>query len=100
MADERDFSQGEQIARPGRWMGERPALVQDWRVYMPFGYGVRSRVVKQLALNEVPLTFARVVREFDLALGKSYGEGRFWAEWKDYMVAKVGALDLQVANRR
>jgi cytochrome P450 len=79
MADGRDFSQGEQFT-PERWMGERSELIRDRRAYIPFGYGVRSCVGKQLALNEMRLTIARVVREFDVALGESYGGGRFWAE--------------------
>ena len=97
MTDERDVPQGERFI-PECWTGERLELIRDRRAYIPFGYGVQFVCRKALALNEMRLTTSRVVREFDVALGEPYDEGRLWVEWKDYMAVKIGVLELQVTN--
>jgi len=97
MTDERYFPKGEEFI-PERWT-DRPELVRDRRAYVPFGYGVHSCVGKQLALNEMRLTIAKVVRQFDISFGESYDEEKFSAEWQDYAVLKIGALYLKFVAR-
>ena len=89
MTDERYFPRPEEFI-PERWTEERYDLLLDRRAFIPFGYGVHSCVGKQLALNEMRLVLARVVKEFDVVKGESYDEEVFRKEWKDYAIAKIG----------
>jgi cytochrome P450 len=91
MTDERYFPNPEEFI-PERWTGEKPQLLLEKRAFIPFGYGVHSCVGKQLALNEMRLVLARVVRKFDVVRGESYDEERFREEWMDYAVLHIGAM--------
>ncbi|KAE9378959.1 cytochrome P450 [Stipitochalara longipes BDJ] len=91
MTDERYFTKGWDFI-PERWTGEWSEGVKERRAFIPFGYGAHSCVGKQLALNEMRLTIARVVGEFDIALGDSYDEKTWEDEWKDHAVLQVGKL--------
>ncbi|TGO42003.1 hypothetical protein BHYA_0013g00060 [Botrytis hyacinthi] len=99
MTDERYFPQGKSFI-PERWTRERPDLVRDRRAYTPFGYGVHSCVGKTLALNELRLVIARIVRTFDIQFGHSHDDVIFEREWKDYMVVEVGKLWVRFLPRR
>lgn len=99
MTDERYFPKGWEFI-PERWTGEWSEGVRERRAFIPFGYGVHSCVGKQLALNEMRLTLAMVVKEFDVMLGESYDEERWEAEWKDHAVLQIGKLWVHFVKRR
>ncbi|KAF7854777.1 hypothetical protein EAF04_010345 [Stromatinia cepivora] len=99
MKDERYFPQSKEFI-PERWTSERPELVKDRRAYIPFGYGVHSCVGKTLALQELRLVVARVIRTFDIQFGPSHDEALFESEWKDYVAAKIGNLWLRFLSRK
>ncbi|KAF5870852.1 putative benzoate 4-monooxygenase cytochrome p450 protein [Botrytis fragariae] len=99
MTDERYFPQGKSFI-PERWTRERPELVRDRRAYIPFGYGVHSCVGKTLALHELRLVIARIVRTFDIQFGHSHDDVIFEREWKDYMAVEVGNLWIRFLARR
>jgi len=99
MTDERYFPQGKEFI-PERWTNERPELLKDRRAYVPFGYGVHSCVGKTLALQELRLTIARIVRTFDIQFGSSHNEQVFESEWKDYVVVKIGTLWMRFQPRK
>lgn len=84
---------------PERWTGERPELLLERAAFIPFGYGVHSCVGRQLALNEMRLVIAKVVKDFDIELGESYDEGRFMSQWKDFIVVKIGDCWLKFVKR-
>jgi len=91
MTDERYFPNPEEFI-PERWTGEKPQLLLEKRAFIPFSYGAHSCVGKQLALNELRLVLARVVREFNVVRGESHDEEKFREEWMDYAVLKIGAM--------
>ncbi|CAD6451908.1 7a9d94ff-9170-4066-ba75-deea6008af81 [Sclerotinia trifoliorum] len=99
MKDERYFAQGKEFI-PERWTSERPELVKDRRAFIPFGYGVHSCVGKTLALQELRLVVARIVRTFDVQFGPSYDEAVFESEWKDHLAVKIGNLWLRFLPRK
>ncbi|TGO51495.1 hypothetical protein BCON_0160g00200 [Botryotinia convoluta] len=99
MTDERYFPQGKSFI-PERWTRERPELVRDRRAYIPFGYGVHSCVGKPLALHELRLVIARIVRTFDIQFGHSHDDVLFEREWKDYMAVEIGNLWVRFLPRR
>ncbi|KAF7890487.1 hypothetical protein EAF00_008802 [Botryotinia globosa] len=99
MTDERYFPQGKSFI-PERWTRESPELVRDRRAYIPFGYGVHSCVGKTLALHELRLVIAHIVRTFDIQFGHSHDDVLFEREWKDYMVVEIGNLWLRFLPRK
>jgi len=99
MTDERCFPKGWDFI-PERWTGEWSEGVKERKAFIPFGYGVHSCVGKQLALNEMRLTLAMVVREFDVVLGERYNEGTWEEEWKDRAVLQIGKLWVHFVERR
>jgi cytochrome P450 family 628 len=99
MTDARYFPRPEEFI-PERWTDERRDLMLDRRAFIPFGYGVHSCVGKQLALNEMRLVLAKVVKEFDILKGESYDEEKFKEEWMDYAVLKIGAMWVKFMSRK
>lgn len=99
MTDERYFPKGWEFI-PERWTGEWNGGVKERRAFIPFGYGVHSCVGKQLALNEMRLTIAKVVSEFDVVLGEKYDEDRWNADWKDHAVLQIGSLWVRFISRK
>ncbi|KAE8441592.1 hypothetical protein EG329_004641 [Mollisiaceae sp. DMI_Dod_QoI] len=91
MTDERYFPKGNEFI-PERWSGEWDEGVLDRRAFIPFGYGAHSCVGKQLALNEMRVALASLVREWDVVLGERYDENKWREGLKDYHVMKVGDL--------
>jgi cytochrome P450 len=71
----------------------------SWKAYIPFGYGVHSCVGKNLALNELRLVIARLVREFDVSFGESYDDEEFKRETKDYIILESGPVWLKFKSR-
>jgi cytochrome P450 len=99
MTDERYFPKGWEFI-PERWTAEWSEGVKERKAFIPFGYGVHSCVGKQLALNEMRLTIAMVVKEFDVVLGDSYDEATWEDEWKDRAVLQIGKLWVHFTSRR
>ncbi|KAM0150606.1 hypothetical protein ACHAQE_008383 [Botrytis cinerea] len=57
-------------------------------------------VGKTLALHELRLVIARIVRTFDIQFGHSHDDVLFESEWKDYMAVKIGNLWARFLPRR
>ncbi|XP_050079175.1 cytochrome P450 CYP12A2-like [Anopheles maculipalpis] len=56
---------------PERWLSERPADVPNAKdsnpfIFLPFGFGARSCIGKRLAMMEMEIITARLVRQFDI----------------------------------
>uniref|UniRef100_A0A182PZ56 Uncharacterized protein n=1 Tax=Anopheles epiroticus TaxID=199890 RepID=A0A182PZ56_9DIPT len=56
---------------PERWLSERPEDVPYAKdsnpfIFLPFGFGARSCIGKRLAMMEMEIITARIVRQFDL----------------------------------
>lgn len=98
MTDERYFPKGKEFI-PERWTGEWSMGVQERKAFIPFGYGVHSCVGKQLALNEMRLMIAMVVKEFDIVLGENYEEETWEKEWRDCAVLQIGKLWVNFVKR-
>jgi len=93
MTDERYFPKGNEFI-PERWLEEMSDLIKDKKAYIPFGYGVHSCLGKQLALNEMRLVIAKIVRNFDLEFGEQYDDQKFLRELKDHLVMAIGELNM------
>uniref|UniRef100_A0A182SXX3 Cytochrome P450 n=1 Tax=Anopheles maculatus TaxID=74869 RepID=A0A182SXX3_9DIPT len=56
---------------PERWLSERPGDVPSAKdsnpfIFLPFGFGARSCIGKRLAMMEMEIITARLVRQFDI----------------------------------
>uniref|UniRef100_A0A182Q9W0 Cytochrome P450 n=1 Tax=Anopheles farauti TaxID=69004 RepID=A0A182Q9W0_9DIPT len=65
---------------PERWLTERPEDVPRARdshpfIFLPFGFGARSCIGKRLAMMEMEMITARMVRQFDMRW--NYGDLQF-----------------------
>ncbi|KAF3934425.1 hypothetical protein ABW19_dt0209144 [Dactylella cylindrospora] len=99
MTNEKYFPRGEEFI-PERWTDENPELVLDKRAFIPFGYGVHACAGKQLALNEMRVAIAKLIREFELEIGESDDEKKWEDEWRDYSIVKVGDCMLRFKSRK
>lgn len=54
---------------------------------------------KHLALNELRLTLARVINQFEIVWGKGYDEETFTSQWKEFIAAVDGPLPLRFKSR-
>ncbi|KAK7514329.1 cytochrome P450 [Phyllosticta citriasiana] len=86
--------------RPERWIakeaqGGRKEVDSVHSVHTPFSIGPRGCIGKGLAMNELMLTFAAVLVEFDfkLADGERLGEGTPGAEWGRHRVGEYQLYD-------
>ncbi|KAK8180844.1 cytochrome P450 [Phyllosticta citribraziliensis] len=86
--------------RPERWIaneaeGGRREVENIHSVHTPFSIGPRGCIGKGLAMNELMLTFAAVLVEFDfkLADGERLGEGSPGAEWGRHRVGEYQLYD-------
>uniref|UniRef100_A0A182IJQ1 Uncharacterized protein n=1 Tax=Anopheles atroparvus TaxID=41427 RepID=A0A182IJQ1_ANOAO len=65
---------------PERWLTERPEDVPNGKdaspfIFLPFGFGSRSCIGKRLAMMEMEIITARLVRQFEIRW--NYGELKF-----------------------
>ncbi|CZR65232.1 related to pisatin demethylase cytochrome P450 [Phialocephala subalpina] len=98
MTDERYFPKGDEFI-PERWSGKWDEGVLDRRAFIPFGYGAHSCVGKQLALNEMRMALASILKEWSIELGEKYDEKQWKDGFKDYHVVKIGDLWVKFAPR-
>lgn len=98
MTDERYFDKGQSYI-PERWTNEWPEGVKDRRAYIPFGYGVHSCVGRQLALSEMRLVIATIVKRWEASLSEKYDEENWKMHLKDHAILKIGPLWLNFVPR-
>ncbi|TGZ85200.1 cytochrome P450 [Ascodesmis nigricans] len=95
--DERYFSQAEAFF-PERWT-TRPELIKDRNAFIPFATGPYVCVGKNLALQEIRLALANIIRVYRVSLGPSFNNKVFWDEWKDRFVLRIGPSPLVFTSR-
>lgn len=100
--DERYFEAGEKFL-PERWLGQR-YLVKDARAFLPFGIGTYGCPGKQLALMEMKIVLASIVRELRIGIPPGIQakdlEEHVESEWKDCLTTQPAELELLVTRRR
>ncbi|TGZ80474.1 cytochrome P450 [Ascodesmis nigricans] len=95
--DERYFAQAE-VFFPERWT-TRPELIKNRNAFIPFATGPYICVGRNLALQEIRLALANIIRVNRVSLGLSFNNKVFWDEWKDRFVLRIGPLPLVFTSR-
>ena len=86
---------------PERWIeSERnPTWNHDIRGFVPFTIGTFSCVGKSLALLELRMLLATLVKKFDLAIAFNFDHEKFWSGYKSFMGTVKGDLPMVVRAR-
>ncbi|PMD67138.1 cytochrome P450 monooxygenase-like protein [Hyaloscypha bicolor E] len=84
---------------PERW-GERPELVLNKAVFMPFSLGTYSCIGKQLALMELRVVTARIVTQLDIAFAPGKDDTDLLEKTKDVFTLEVAPLGMVFSPRR
>ncbi|KUI71889.1 Tryprostatin B 6-hydroxylase [Cytospora mali] len=82
---------------PERWT-TRPEMVKDARGFSPFAQGRYSCVGKVLAMVEMRLIIAMMVKRFEISLSGDKGESLF-SDLRDQFTAAPGRLELRFHSR-
>ncbi|KUJ06806.1 cytochrome P450 [Mollisia scopiformis] len=83
---------------PERW-GNKPELVLNKAVFIPFASGAYSCIGKQLALMELRVVTARLVTEFDIAFALGEEGKALLEETKDVFTMETAPLMLVFTRR-
>ncbi|KAK2791469.1 hypothetical protein FQN53_002578 [Emmonsiellopsis sp. PD_33] len=94
--DKRNFHQPNEFI-PERWT-TRPELVKNASVFIPFNGGPYACAGKQLAMMELRLVTAELLRRFDVELAPEQDIGEFWGGGKDAFT--LASAPLRVIFRR
>jgi cytochrome P450 family 628 len=99
--DERYFTAADEFL-PDRWLDQRH-LVKDARAFLPFGLGAYGCPGKQLALMELKIVLASIVKELSISISDSMRaedlERHVEAGWKDCLTTQPAQLSLHIARR-
>ncbi|KAJ6526246.1 cytochrome P450 [Mycena vulgaris] len=67
--------------------------------FIPFSTGPANCLGRNLAMLEMRMVLAHVIRAFELSFEEGYDEGRWEAELKDYFVLQKGRLPVALRGR-
>ena len=99
--DERYFTAAEKFI-PERWTSQK-YLVKDARAFCPFGVGVYGCPGKQLAMMEMKLVLASVVRQLSIKVPEGVSEqeleSRVAGEWRDCLTTQQAEIELVFETR-
>ncbi|KAF2630542.1 cytochrome P450 [Macroventuria anomochaeta] len=106
MSDEKYFPRAGEFL-PQRWLiqegskeGDMTNLVKDKRAWIPFGYGTHACGGRALAMEEMKVTVARIVRDFDISFRQPQFDYDSWADsWKDLFLTVIEKIDLRFVPR-
>jgi cytochrome P450 len=109
MSDEKYFHRAAEFL-PERWVaqdatknGKATSFVKDRRAWIPFGYGAHACGGRELALAELKIVIAMIVREFDICFqqqgDESFDYEEWAASWKDLFLTMIEKIDLRFIPR-
>ncbi|KAL5047510.1 hypothetical protein BDW71DRAFT_213961 [Aspergillus fruticulosus] len=78
---------------PERWT-TRPDMVSNRAAFAPFGTGPRSCLGRTLAMNDMMLVGAHLVRNYHLRFAKGDPGDQVQSNWKDKFTSNLGRLQL------
>ena len=87
---------------PERWIeSERDrSWIHDTRAFVPFTIGTFSCVGKSLAMLELRMLLATVIKKFDFVMAGDFDHKKFWSQHKSFMGTVKGDLPITVRSRK
>ncbi|KAL5404942.1 hypothetical protein PMIN06_004993 [Paraphaeosphaeria minitans] len=95
--DERSFPEPLKFM-PERWTDEAPEYVKDKRAFIPFSAGVYNCVGQKLAIMEMRVVMANLLRSFEMDFAGDMGEAVV-EKSRDAFTLSVGTLDVKLTPR-
>jgi cytochrome P450 len=95
--DERSFPEPLKFM-PERWTSEAPEYVKDRRAFIAFSTGVYNCVGQKLAMMEMRVVMANLLRSFEIEFAGDMGKAVV-KESRDSFTLSVGALDVKLTPR-
>ncbi|KAL5042261.1 hypothetical protein BDW71DRAFT_200739 [Aspergillus fruticulosus] len=83
---------------PERWT-TRPELVRDRSAFAPFGSGSHSCLGRALAMSDMMLVTAHIVRRYRLSFPPGESGDCVFAEWTDRFTSRLGRLRVVFERR-
>ncbi|KAE8151233.1 cytochrome P450 [Aspergillus avenaceus] len=78
---------------PERWT-TRPEMVRNRAAYTPFGTGHHSCLGRAVAMNDMMLVTARLLRQYRIRFPPGETGESVWRDWKDQFTSNPGRLKL------
>jgi cytochrome P450 len=76
---------------PERWYS-RPELIRDKRAYAPFSFGARLCLGKSMAMAELRLSTAILLKNYDVSFAPDYDEETMWRDMRDQVTCQPGEV--------
>ncbi|KAB8236623.1 cytochrome P450 [Aspergillus alliaceus] len=92
------FEQAEKFI-PERWT-TRPEMVRNRAAYTPFGTGHHSCLGRAVAMNDMMLIAARLLRQYSVRFPPGETGDAVWNDWKDQFTSNPGRLRLIFESRK
>ncbi|KAL1676328.1 cytochrome P450 [Schizophyllum commune] len=85
---------------PERWLGERPHFVHNPEAFIPFSSGIGICLGKPVALYNMKLLAANIIRSFDANFGDGFSLSEFDASYKEHNLWSHGPLMMRLRARK
>jgi len=83
--DARNFKDPDHF-NPERWLGATHESAHNLEAFIPFSYGLGVCIGKQLALQNMKLLAASIVRSFDLSFPPDFDVQKFDDSYQDFAI--------------
>ncbi|KAF7333636.1 hypothetical protein MSAN_02406600 [Mycena sanguinolenta] len=99
--DPRNFSPSPDKYIPDRWLAKDndSEFVTNDDAFIPFSTGPANCVGKNLAMLEIRMVVAHIMRAFELQFSDGYDTQRWEEDLKDYFVMQKGSLPVNLTRR-
>lgn len=99
--DPKNFTQPLEFV-PERWTESLrdPTWTHNSKAWIPFQTGAYACAGKQLALNELRILVAKIIRNFDIVMPEGFDHAAFQNSIKAFQSIIMGPLQLQVKSRK
>ncbi|KAL1709433.1 cytochrome P450 [Schizophyllum commune] len=81
---------------PERWLGERPSFVHNVEAFVPFSSGIGMCLGRPVALFNLKLLAAHIVRTFDGDFPRGFSVGEFDRSYKEHNLWRHGPLMIRL----
>jgi cytochrome P450 len=97
--DPRYFSPEPNRFMPERWLAGDDEFVVNQDAFIPFSTGPANCVGRNLAMLEMRMVLAHMVRKFEISFVEGYNPARWEAGLRDHFVFDKGSLPVVISAR-
>ena len=98
-----NFSPAPEEFRPERFLNtndlEKSEAATNMAAFIPFSFGPENCAGRNLAVIELRVITALMVRQFDMKFASGYDQDEWPNSMEDYFVMKIGPLPVNIKSR-